>query len=822
MNASRRTAQLLQGIALLDKRAQIVGSPRRATQGQTGQNAPKEEEKLLEAARRENARLVARRDARLAVAKEEEQRTTNIIARPTTPPPSTSPSSTGESEKTEQRWRDATVRVKAWPTEPTEPTEPNNNRRADSASTEGVEGEASPLQNTTGFRNITTGNPVSSSSSFSPPSTSPSSTGKSEKTEQRWRNAIAKVKAWPTGPNNNRRADSASTEGVEGKASPLQNTTGFRNITTGNPVSSSSSFSPPSTSPSSTGDSNQEIANEPNYHELVVKKVNDWKAGILFKNKERFADAIAEHLEDRGNYKEAIQRERERQAEKAAAGIQERSQKIQVQREQKQQQLQQLQQEEQKQQQLQQEEQKQQQLQQLQQLQQEQKQQEQQQRREQREQVLPVPGSISSDPSIKPYDEKSGINIKQAPTQAVSALKENKYEKADLFISKILSEIEEEERKGVEDIFHNRETAVLGQSSRLKVQSRVNTGSTPAQGDAAERQANEEKAAAAAKEDEQKKAQGDAAKRKAEQEDAAAERKAEREKEARRIKDAMAEKDKLLKGERERKKNENKIIEKAKNEKTEKEAADQVRAKNKKDQQEKAKQQKDQEEKAEQEIAKQQKDEKEKAKQEKAKQEDTKSSISNYFMTDNVDNIEQRFRDFVKEYGKNATEQFTEDELKKIDKAVIKRAIKKLSEPSPISPPQPPAPKISIRTTNALIEVLGRTIKKEKNVKELFDSYNIKITSKELDTIFKNYFENGINKKKISSFMKSESKDNDSENVEFIVNRIAGISKDDLIKLIQTRGNDQLNEDEKKKLEEKYFKDGKFNMGKLIELYGIK
>lgn len=34
-------------------------------------------------------------------------------------------------------------------------------------------------------------------------------------------------------------------------------------------------------------------------------------------------------------------------------------------------------------------------------------------------------------------------------------------------------------------------------------------------------------------------------------------------------------------------------------------------------------------------------------------------------MTENVDNIEQRFRDFVKEYEKHVSEPFTEKELKK-------------------------------------------------------------------------------------------------------------------------------------------------------------
>ena len=209
------------------------------------------------------------------------------------------------------------------------------------------------------------------------------------------------------------------------------------------------------------------------------------------------------------------------------------------------------------------------------------------------------------------------------------------------------------------------------------------------------------------------------------------------------------------------------------------------------------------------------------AKKRGEKERNTRSSISNYFMKDNVDNIEKRFRDFVKEYGKDEEKNFLEEDFKKIDKAVIKRAIKELSDPPLARSPQQTDSKFSIRTANALIEVLGRTIKKKKNVKELFDSYNIKITSTELDTIFKNYFENGIKKNKILGFVDSESKDNDSENVEFIVNRIAGISKDDLIELFK-KSNMKLNEGEQKTLREKYFKDGKFNMGKLIELYGIK
>ena len=190
-------------------------------------------------------------------------------------------------------------------------------------------------------------------------------------------------------------------------------------------------------------------------------------------------------------------------------------------------------------------------------------------------------------------------------------------------------------------------------------------------------------------------------------------------------------------------------------------------------------------------------------------------------MKDNVDNIEKRFRKFIKEHGTDKGLKFTDNEFGQIDKAVIKRAIKKLSDPTPATSQQPTAPEISIRTANALIEVLGRTIKKKKNVKELFDSYNIKITSTELDTIFETYFKHGLKEKEIRKYINLESKDNDSENVEFIVNTFAGIGKDDLIKLFTKVGN-PLNEDEINKLHEKYFKDGKFNMGKLIELYGIK
>ena len=190
-------------------------------------------------------------------------------------------------------------------------------------------------------------------------------------------------------------------------------------------------------------------------------------------------------------------------------------------------------------------------------------------------------------------------------------------------------------------------------------------------------------------------------------------------------------------------------------------------------------------------------------------------------MTENVDNIEQRFRDFVKEYEKHVSEPFTEKELKKIDKEVIKRAIKGISEQSTI-PPQPTNPNFSIRTTNALIEVLGKTIKKKENVKELFDLNNIQLTSTELKKIFETYFKDGINKNKISSIMNSESKDNDSENIEFLVNKFAGISKDDLITLFDESSLPALSEDEKRKLQEKYFIDDKFKMEKLIELYGIK
>jgi hypothetical protein len=120
-----------------------------------------------------------------------------------------------------------------------------------------------------------------------------------------------------------------------------------------------------------------------------------------------------------------------------------------------------------------------------------------------------------------------------------------------------------------------------------------------------------------------------------------------------------------------------------------------------------------------------------------------------------------------------------------------------------------------------LIEVLGRTIKKKKNVKELFDLNNIKINSDEVDRIFNKYFKHGLKEKEIRKYINLESKDNDSENVEFIVNIIAGISKADLIELFK-KNELSLNEDEINKLDEKYFKDGKFNMEKLIELYGIK
>ena len=189
-------------------------------------------------------------------------------------------------------------------------------------------------------------------------------------------------------------------------------------------------------------------------------------------------------------------------------------------------------------------------------------------------------------------------------------------------------------------------------------------------------------------------------------------------------------------------------------------------------------------------------------------------------MKDNVDNIEKRFRKFIKEHGTDEELKFTDKDFRQIDKAVIKRAIKGLSEPARSQ--QPTAPKISIRTTNALIEVLGKTIKKKKNVKELFDAYNIKINSDEVDRIFNKYFKDGLKEKEIRKYINLESKDNDSENVEFIVNTFAGIGKDDLIKLFETSDIPPLNEDEINKLHEKYFKDGKFNMGKLIELYGIK
>jgi len=262
-------------------------------------------------------------------------------------------------------------------------------------------------------------------------------------------------------------------------------------------------------------------------------------------------------------------------------------------------------------------------------------------------------------------------------------------------------------------------------------------------------------------------------------------------------------------------------LEKAKQEEAKKEEAKRKEAKKEEAQLEEAKRQKDEEEKAKQEKAKQEKAKQEKAKKEKAKNENTISSISNYFMKDNVDNIEKRFRKFIKEHGTGEGLKFTDNEFGQIDKAVIKRAIKKLSDPTPATSQQPTAPEISIRTANALIEVLGRTIKKKKNVKELFDLNNIKINSDEVDRIFNKYFKHGLKEKEIRKYINLESKDNDSENVEFIVNRIAGISENDLIELFENNEL-PLNEDEIKKLHEKYFKDGKINMEKLIELYGIK
>ena len=213
--------------------------------------------------------------------------------------------------------------------------------------------------------------------------------------------------------------------------------------------------------------------------------------------------------------------------------------------------------------------------------------------------------------------------------------------------------------------------------------------------------------------------------------------------------EAQQEKAKRQKDEEEKAKQEKAQLEKAQPEEAQLEKAKQEKAKQEKAKQEKAKRQKDEEEKA-----KRQKDEEEKAKKEKAKKENTISSISNYFMKDNVDNIEKRFRKFIKEHGTDEELKFTDKDFRQIDKAVIKRAIKAIKE--------------------------------------------------------------------IRKYINLESKDNDSENVEFIVNRFAGIGKDDLIKLFETSDIPPLNEDEINKLHEKYFKDGKFNMGKLIELYGIK
>ena len=328
-------------------------------------------------------------------------------------------------------------------------------------------------------------------------------------------------------------------------------------------------------------------------------------------------------------------------------------------------------------------------------------------------------------------------------------------------------------------------------------------------------------AAAAAAAAEEKKRVDEETARKVARKVAAAAAAAKEEDEARLIKDAMAKRDILLKKERERIKNA-----KAKKAEAEQEQAEQKKAEQKKAEQERAKKKHDEEtaaakRKAKQEQDKQEQDEKELAKQEQDKQENTKSSISNYFMKDNVDNIKKRFSDFVKEcklrYGKDATFQFTEDELKKIDKAVIKRAI---SEQSSI--PLPTDPKFSIRTTNALIEVLGKTIKKKENVKELFDLNNIKITSREENMLFNKYFKNGINKKEILELLKPESKDNESENIDFLVNKFAGISKEDLTKLFDDSVLPALSTNEKNILQEKYFKGDKFNMEKLIELYGIK
>ena len=361
-----------------------------------------------------------------------------------------------------------------------------------------------------------------------------------------------------------------------------------------------------------------------------------------------------------------------------------------------------------------------------------------------------------------------------------AASKETKYNEADLFISGILSKTEQEKAQ-LEKAQPKEAQMEKAQLEKAKQDEEEKAKQEKTKREAGEREKTKQEKAKWQKDEEEKAKKEEAQRKEAKKEEA----------------------------KQEEAKQEEAQQEKAKRQKDEEEKAKQEKAK-----QEKAKRQKDEEEKAKQEEA-----ERKKAKQEKAKKENTISSISNYFMKDNVDNIEKRFRKFIKEHGTGL--KFTDNEFGQIDKAVIKRAIKNVSDTPSATSPQQTDSKFSIRTTNALIEVLGRTIKKEKNVKELFDLNNIKINSDEVDRIFNKYFKHGLKEKEIRKYINLESKDNDSENVEFIVNRIAGISKADLIELFENNEL-PLKEDEKTKLDEKYFKDGKFNMGKLIELYGIK
>jgi hypothetical protein len=296
-------------------------------------------------------------------------------------------------------------------------------------------------------------------------------------------------------------------------------------------------------------------------------------------------------------------------------------------------------------------------------------------------------------------------------------------------------------------------------------------------------------------------------------------------------KNAIAERDKLLKQERERVRNENTRIDDIAKKKAQQEKDERKQAKLKKANEKKAKKIKAQQEKDKREQAQLAKAERENDQLKKAKQENTKSSITNYFMKDGVDNIKERFRKFINEYGKHAKDPFTERDFKIIDKALIEKVIKKEFNASADASADAnadasadanasavPSANISIRTANAFIEVLGKTIKKKENVKELFDLNNIEIKPREVARIFDQYFKYGIKEKKIREHINLESKDNESENIEFIVNRFADISKDDLTELFNSM-DENIEDDEKTKLYEKYFEDDKFKIEKLIELY---